>query len=140
MLSTGRRPDGTGVMAATEYRGHYCKNLSMDGTLERTQVFLDGPLDFDQPDNLEQTKLSIRQRHMRESEVYNTYKDLVHTKDTAKRENVSVDEIYNIAKYKTLLDPHGTAYNSPKLHRPPHIQVEILNRQRRASYEIHYMN
>ena len=116
--STITRTDGSPTMAATEYRGQFCKNVSMDGTIERTQVLMDGPVDFDQPDDLEQTKLAIRQRHTRESEVYNKYRDLVHAKDEAKRDNISVDEIYKKQTMTTYNDPYGTAHGSPKCHRP----------------------
>ena len=119
MLATGRR-DGVTKKAATEYRGQFCKDMSMDGTLERAQMFMDGPLDFDRPDALDQTKLSIRQRHTRESREYNKYKELVHTKEAAKRDNIPASEVYKNAQLKTLNDPYGTAFNSPKLHRPIH--------------------
>ena len=118
LRSTMTRADGSPNMAATEYRGQFCKNVSMEGTIERTQVFMDGPVDFDQPDDFEQTKLSIRQRHTRESEVYNQYKDLVHVKDEAKRENVSVEEIFKKKTMVTYNDPYGTSHGSPKYHRP----------------------
>ena len=124
MLSTSRRPDGSPSMATTEYRGQFCKNLSMDGTLERTQMFADGPIDFDLPEDLEQTKQSIRLRQSRESGLCNKYKELVYAKDAAKRENITVGQVYQLDKFRTLNDPLGTERNAVKRHRPVPVNAQ----------------
>jgi hypothetical protein len=124
LQSTSFRPDGSANAAATEYRGQFCKNLSMQGTLERTQMFMDGAIDFDAPSQLEQTKRSIRLRHAHESHVVNNYKQMVYTKDEAKRNNVSVDDVYKIDRFKVANDPYGLERNSTKRHRPRPINAQ----------------
>jgi len=124
LQSTSFRPDGSANAAATEYRGQFCKNLSMQGTLERTQMFMDGAIDFDAPSHLQQTKRSIRLRQAHESHVVNNYKQMVYTKDEARRNNVSVDDVYKIDRFKLANDPYGLERNSTKRHRPPPMNAQ----------------
>jgi len=127
-ISASSRPDGSSNVAATEYRGQFCKNVSMEGTLERTQIFMDGPIDFDQPNDLEQSKLSIRQRHARESERYNNNRELYYATVHAKLQNSLVQNVYEESTFRTLKDPWGTKGNAPKRHRP--ILVESVSSPR----------
>ena len=118
LTSTSRRMDGSPSMAATEYRGQYSNTRSMDGAIERTQVLLDGPIDFDQLDDLEQSKLLLRTRHSQSLEENNKYKELVYLSDAAKRFNITVDEAAKLEAAKAKRDVYGMQFNAPKRHRP----------------------
>jgi len=128
LQSTSLRPDGSSNMAATEYRGQFCKNVSVQGTLERTQMFMDGPIDFDSPDELVQSKQSIRRRQARESAVVNKYKDMTYTRDEAKRNNISVDDVYKMDRFRIAKDPYGLERNATKRHRPVPINAQTSPR------------
>ena len=118
-MTTRRSANVSPTMAATEYRGQYAdKSASPNGFMGRSQMLLDGPVDFDEPDAFQTTKQSIRQRQAYNVQTYTSAAELKHSKDVAKAFNTTVDKVFHEKALRNAEDTYGIARNSPKRHRP----------------------